>query len=213
MSKLIDLTGQKFGRLTVVERAEDYVGKSGNRKVRWLCKCECGKEAIIRGCDLKDGHTKSCGCDPKRHNKKHGLGGTRLYSTWNGMKRRCSNPNDKEYKNYGGRGVKVCDEWIDDFTKFYNWAVSHGYDDNLTIDRIDVNGNYEPSNCRWVTMKTQQNNKSNNHLITYNGETHTMKQWSEMTGISYEAIRSRLRKNWTVEKTLTVPVKEHKKAQ
>lgn len=140
----------------------------------------------------------------KENNRyKHGQYGSRLYETWQTMKKRCSNPNNRQYHLYGGRGIIVCDEWRNDFQAFYDWAMSHGYADDLTIDRIDVNGNYEPSNCRWATMKEQQNNRRNNHLITYNGETKTLKQWSEKIGIDWGVLYSRLKKGWSIEKSLT----------
>lgn len=126
------------------------------------------------------GRVKSCGC-LINHNLKHGMYKTKLYNVWYGIKRRCLHKNDPHYENYGARGISVCDEWKDDFLAFYNWAIENGYDENkkLSIDRINVNGNYEPNNCRWVTMKTQQNNRRNNHRITYKGETKTLQQWAE----------------------------------
>lgn len=217
MSKLIDLTGQKFGRLTVAERAENGVRKNGSSYTRWLCKCDCGKELIVDGGNLKKGHSKSCGCYAREQIIKthttHGQKKSRLYVIWRGMKSRCANPKTNRYKNYGGKGIKVCDEWLHDFKAFYDWSMSHGYADNLTLDRIDANGNYEPLNCRWVTIKEQENNRTNNHWITYNGETHTMMQWAEITGINFHTIKSRLKMGWTVERALTAPVKKHKKSQ
>ena len=147
MPKLNDLTGQRFGRLTVLERTE----------LKWLCKCDCGNKKIVAGGHLVSGDTKSCGC----LRIKHGMRNTRLYSIWHGMKERCYNTKHKFYKHYGGRGIKVCEEWKNDFQTFADWALSHGYADNLTIDRIDVNGNYEPSNCQWATNAEQQRNKRN----------------------------------------------------
>ena len=120
------------------------------------------------------------------------------------MKTRTTNKNCPEYKNYGGRGIKICDEWLSDFRKFYYWSINNGYKDELTIDRIDVNGNYEPSNCRWTTQKVQQNNRTNNHNITYNGETHTMKQWAERLGIKYKTLERRINAyHLTIEKAFT----------
>ena len=124
----------------------------------------------------------------------HGQEPKRLYNTWCNMRRRCYEKQNHKYKNYGGRGIKICPEWLD-FCVFREWALSNGYSETLTLDRINVNGNYEPTNCRWVTQKIQQNNRSNNHLITYNGETHTMKEWSEITGISYRTIKDREYRN------------------
>ena len=132
---------------------------------------------------------------------KHNLSKTKLFKVWCGMKDRTLNKNDKHYKNYGNRGIKICNEWLEDFKCFYDWALNNGYKEGLTIDRINVNGNYEPNNCRWITWKEQQNNRTNNHYITYKGETHTMKQWSELLGIKYTTLSMRLNKyNWSVEK-------------
>lgn len=166
MGKLIDLTGQRFGQLTVLERAEN-----GNHKQpRWKCRCDCGKETIVFGHLLRNGNTKSCGCFSrelhgtlmKRSNLRHGdCSGaeTRLYRIWGGMKNRCYNSHQINYKHYGGRGIAVCEEWLHDFTAFRDWAMSHGYRDDLTIDRIDNDKGYSPDNCRWVTMSEQRKNQ------------------------------------------------------
>lgn len=187
-----DLTGNRYGKLTVVKR----VYKDGERKTHWLCKCDCGNETVVSSDNLKNGHTKSCGCLRVETSKvsltTHGLSKTRLYKIYKGMKARTTNSSCNEYKNYGGRDIKICDEWLNDFTAFYCWAMGNGYKDGLTIDRIDVNGNYEPSNCRWATMKEQQNNRTNNHNITHNGETLTMKQWAEKLGINYKTLERRI---------------------
>lgn len=168
MGKLIDLTGQKFGRLVVIERYG--IGKKG-QDAKWLCRCECGGIAISTGKNLRSGNSKSCGCYKSERisetKKTHGFTQNhkkeRLYKLWVRMRARCSNCNSKDYKYYGGRGISVCKEW-DDYNNFRMWALMNGYDANAphgkcTIDRIDVNGNYEPSNCRWVDMKTQNKNK------------------------------------------------------
>jgi hypothetical protein len=136
----------------------------------------------------------------------HGLSKTRLYSIWCDMKRRCYNPKNKRYKCYGGRNIKVCEAWKDNFVKFYEWSISSGYTEDLTIDRIDVNGDYEPSNCRWVTMKEQQRNTTRSHFVTANGETKTMAEWSEITGIPVNVIKDRLNKlHWSEEEAVTIP--------
>lgn len=154
-----DKTGRRYGRLVVVE----YVYKG-----KWLCKCDCGNETVVPSVNLANGHTKSCGCLNRdvsiAINTKHGGKGTRLYAVWKSMKSRCYNKNERAYSLYGGRGILVCDEWLDDFATFRNWAMENGYDPNAprgkcTIDRINVNGNYEPSNCRFVDMKTQARNR------------------------------------------------------
>lgn len=155
MAKFEDLKGQKFGYWTVVERAENHPAA---RSAQWLCECECGTKKIIRASALKSGKSKSCGCHKNDYNKIHGGKGTRLYECWRHMRYRCDNKNNQAYEMYGARGIKVCDEW-QEFGTFRDWALENGYSDNLTLDRIDVNGNYEPSNCRWADAVTQMNNR------------------------------------------------------
>lgn len=208
-NKLNDLTGIRFGRLTVVERR----GSSKQGEPLWYCVCDCGNTNIVRAQSLKKGHTKSCGCLSAemvacRH-ITHGKKGTRLYDVWKNMKKRCFNANSPNYKDYGGRGITVCEEWKDDFKSFYDWAMDNGYDESalrgkFTIDRIDVNGNYEPSNCRWATAEEQNNNKRINRMLTYAGKTQTLEQWARETGINRQTIRNRIDKfHWSVEKALT----------
>lgn len=147
---------------------------------------------------------------------KHGMAGTRLYRAWTNMRNRCNRKADKEYKHYGGRGIKVCEEWKNDFETFKEWALSNGYYDNLTLDRIDTNGNYEPNNCRWITRKAQNNNMTTNVRLTYNGITHNLSEWSEITGISYPTIQGRVRRGWKTEDILFKPTDKrysHKNTQ
>ena len=199
-----DLTGQRFGKLTVIDFAYRRNGKA-----YWKCTCACGNERIVQGYDLASGHTKSCGCirtiDGKEPRYRHGRINTRLYKIWSNMKSRCKNPKFKYFKDYGGRGITYCKEW-DDFIMFEEWALKNGYSDNLTIDRINVNGNYEPDNCRWVDMKMQQRNRRSNHLLTYKGETHCINEWAEIFNISRETIKNRLGYGWPIEKVLTEPI-------
>ena len=156
MKKLIDITGQKFNMLTVIK----FSHFSENRKRNyWLCKCECGGMKIVSKDDLRSGNTKSCGCLSHIGNPKHNLRHTRVYNIWSGMKQRCLNENHPRYKDWGGRGITICDEWRDNPKAFYDWSMSHGYSDELSIDRINNDGNYEPSNCRWATNLEQANNK------------------------------------------------------
>ena len=216
MSRLIDLTGQRFGRLTVVKRMDDGIRPNGTKYVRWLCKCDCSNEVIVDGNSLKRQHTTSCGCYLRERSTQvhttHGQRHSRLYTIWRTMKLRCSNPKTNGYKDYGGKGVTVCEEW-QDFDAFFDWAMQNGYSDSLTIDRKDRNGNYEPSNCKWATQKEQQNNKSTNHLLTYNGETKTMTQWADEYRMNFHTLKERIKRGWTVEKALTTPVKKHKHKQ
>lgn len=130
----------------------------------------------------------------------------RLYHIWFDMKRRCYQPQNKRWEKYGGRGIKVCPEWLDNFQTFFDWSMANGYDDNLTIDRIDMDGDYSPENCRWADKYQQANNRSNNHLLTYKGETKTMMEWSRSLGINYTTLRRRIRAGWSVENAIEIPI-------
>ena len=206
-----NLIGKKFGRLTVVEE----VGRNKWGGVIWRCQCDCGNITETLSKYLLNGDTTSCGCRRMEILKEttelettHHMTNTRLYRIWSSMKRRCYNLNDKNYKNYGERGITICEEW-NEFINFYNWAIKNNYDDNLTIDRIDVNKNYEPNNCRWVDRKIQGNNTRRNHYITYNGETKTMSEWADLYGINYNTLRGRINNyNWSIEKAFNTPVRK-----
>lgn len=212
MGNFIDLTNQTFCRLTVVERAPNK-----GKKTMWKCVCSCPNgektECIVSREHLRSGHTKSCGCLRDEvvtlRNLKHGKYHSRLHGIWSNMKRRCYNPNDQDYKDYGLRGITVCDEWKNNFQAFYDWAMANGYDENApsreyTIERIDVNGDYSPSNCSFATDKEQANNRRNNHFITYNGKTKTLSQWEDELGIKQSTLRCRINKyNWSIERALT----------
>ena len=162
-----DLTDNRYGRLTVLRR-----DKSSSYHSAWVCKCDCGMETVVSATNLKQGKTKSCGClhrDAIREAiSTHGESHSRLHVIWSGMKERCFNQNASNYHNYGGRGITVCDEWRSNYVAFRNWALENGYADNLSIDRINVNGNYEPNNCRWATSKEQNNNKRNSKTKLFN---------------------------------------------
>lgn len=185
--KYDELSGKRFSLLT----AKRYNGSDKNGHATWECRCDCGNTAVVLAVNLKHGRTKSCGCLYKRP-KTHGGTGTRLYKTWCSMKERCYRENDKSFPRYGGRGIKVCDEWRDDFVTFRKWAEISGYDDTLSIDRIDPNGSYGPQNCRWVSMNEQAVNKRNNHFIEYGGKRLTLSQWERETGILASTIKARI---------------------
>lgn len=159
MSKINDLTGKKFGRLTVIK----YYGSNKHGRALWLCQCDCGNTKIVLGNSLNSKLTLSCGCYNKeiikKCNSKHNMAYSKLYKVWQGMKTRCYNKNFMYYCNYGGRGITICDEWKSNFSNFYEWSINNGYEEGLTIDRINNDGNYEPSNCRWVTRAEQNRNK------------------------------------------------------
>lgn len=204
--KLIDLTGKRFGRLLVIAK-DGHKGKS----VAWLCKCDCGEDVVVRGNDLRRGVTQSCGCLHSEvlaeRNTRHGLRGTRLYNIWGLMVQRCYNQETSCYDAYGGRGIDIYPEWRDSFQAFYEWSMSNGYKENLTIDRIDNDKGYSPDNCRWVTRKVQANNTRRNHYITYNGETHTLTEWAETLGFNPDTLGSRIYRGWGLDKALTTPVR------
>ncbi len=188
MKEFKDLTGQKFNRLTVLELSD----KTNKHKDRyWLCQCECKDKTIksIREYHLIKGNIKSCGClsrektiesNKNRQTRNKYPYYKRIYSIYDGMRKRCYNENNDNYDRYGGRGITICNEWLSDFKNFYEWAINNGYQNNLTIDRIDNDGNYEPGNCRWATIQEQCYNKSNTVYITIDGETNTILEWSNI---------------------------------
>lgn len=188
--------GKKFGKLTALEK----IGTKGHR-AQWKFLCDCGRVIEFDGSTVFTGRKTSCGCDAEpRHfygncgHKTHGESGTRLYRIWYDMKRRCSQPQNKYFKNYGGRGISVCKEWMEAYEPFSKWAHENGYRDDLTLDRIDNNLGYSPSNCRWSDVLTQANNRSNNHLIEFKGETLSMADTARKYGINYNTLRSRINK-------------------
>jgi len=203
-----DLIGKRFNMLTVLKFVEFK-----NRKSYWLCKCDCGNEKIVSRKDLRENRVKSCGCLRAIENKsraKHGLAGSKIYNTWRSMLKRCYLPSNPSYKHYGAREINVCDEWRDKeqgFIHFYEWAIANGYKEGLILDRINVNGNYEPTNCRWVTPKVSANNKRNNVPVTIKGVTKNLYEWEKATGIRYQTIADRIKRGWKDEDLLKPPKK------
>lgn len=197
----------RFGKLTVIEQVENNLSNES----LWRCKCDCGKEKIIPSRRLNNNHgTRSCGClreDVWKSNGKnlykHGLSRTRLYKIWSGMHDRCCRKTDSQYKYYGGRGIKICDEWVNDFLSFYEWSMSNGYSDNLSIDRIDVNGDYSPDNCRWADQLQQANNKRNNIVIEIDGVKKTLPEWARQLGTSKELAYTRIANGWNQKDAVT----------
>lgn len=202
-----DITGQKFGRLTAIK----YVYSDKSRTAVWQCKCNCGNIVNVKGTELRNGQVKSCGCLQKERarmsNTKHGKSNTKLHYIWRGMKQRCYNKNDKHYKYYGARDIAVCEEWKDDFMAFYEWAMNNGYKEGLSLDRINNDGNYEPNNCSWVTMKQQNRNTRHNKNYTINGETHCLKDWCTILKLKYSTVANRINLyNWSIERALELEV-------
>ena len=189
ISELKNLTGIKFGKLTVTKRVEN-TPKGG---ARWLCKCDCGNEKEVASTNLLTGRVKSCGCFLIEHGKiinlTHGMSHSSLHNIWKQMRHRCVCPGVSGYENYGARGISVCQEWQNNFENFYDWSMKNGYKEGLSIDRIDNDGNYEPSNCRWTDRFTQANNRRNCLFVIFNGKKMTVKELSRITDIDYEKLR------------------------
>ena len=195
MPMALELSGKRFGYLEAICLSNN----SENKIRKWVCKCDCGNIIEVRTTDLTRGNTKSCGCYQKKIAKeikqKHGGSNKRIYSIWCNMKTRCLNKNTHAYKNYGGRGISVCQEWLD-FTNFYNWAMENGYSDELTIERKNTNGNYEPSNCVFIPKSQQPLNTRKCRFIFYNGETKTLTEWSKQFHFGRNTFR-KYRKNFS----------------
>lgn len=192
-----DLTGKRYGRLVVIGR-----DNRESRKTYFMCRCDCGNMKSVRADSLKAGLIRSCGCMKKEQdrtnltaNHSHKMSGTRLYQIWQGIKKRCYNPHDARYDRYGGRGIKVCDEWRQDFSAFYGWAMQNGYDETLTIDRIDNDGDYCPENCRWSNQQEQARNRSSNIRITIGNATKTLTEWCEIFQVDSRVVLSRYHRN------------------
>ena len=218
MDFLKEIVGRRHGRLVVLDAWKEP-SKNGKRVVtKCRCQCDCGNICVKNYEQMRAGNSRSCGCLKSEssssrallRNMKHGWSRTKLYKTWRDMKYRCEDPKTQRYKSYGGRGISVCKEWDESFEPFRDWALENGYHVGLTIDRIDVNGNYEPSNCRWATKDEQGRNKQNTHWVTAFGETKTIREWSEKFGIGRTTIENRLLKGWADEDAVSKPIRKPK---
>lgn len=195
---IADLIGFEVNGIKVLS----YSHMDKKHRSQWNCLCHCGKEFVAPGTEIKRGRIKSCGC---LHKSINGLYKSRLYRIHHCMMSRCYTPSYTYYHRYGGRGISVCNEWHD-FVKFYKWAIANGYRDDLTIDRIDNDGDYEPSNCRWATRQEQSNNISNNKRLTYDGKTMTISEWSRKIGMDRRTLDKRIRSGWSLSRIFTEPV-------
>lgn len=212
MGEYIDLIGKRFGRLTVIERAPSTV-KNGYYETWSVCKCDCGNTVTVRNRHLRGGNVRSCGCLEKenltrihKNNITHGDSKTRLYSIWGGIIQRCKNKNNNRYESYGGKGIDIAQEWLD-YDAFKTWALENGYQDNLSIDRIDNSLGYYPDNCRWIEMKDQAGNKTTNHIISVDGEEMTIAKASEIYNIPYCTLWARICVyGWPVERAVHTAV-------
>ncbi len=211
MSKRLDLTGQKFGKLTAIKLFSVIKGKT-----KWLCQCECGNQTIVATDCLKNNNTKSCGClnhqNLIKRNTTHNMGKTRFYDIWTKIKNRCLNKNNKNYNQYGKRGITIHPQWLkfenfrDDMLTNYNEHCKKNGEKNTTIERINNNGNYEPNNCKWATREEQSNNKRNNHLLTFNGQTLTFSQWEHKLNFKHNTLHNRINVyKWSIERALNQP--------
>lgn len=205
-----DLRGMKFGMLTVLSQADDYITKDGKHRTKWHCQCECGNCVDVIGDNLKKGNTQSCGCTRAESLRKHGGRRTRLYTIWSNMKTRCYDVGNRTYQEYGARGISICDEWKNDFAAFRDWALENGYDDQLTIDRIDNGGNYCPENCRWADAKTQANNRRSSKYVTVDGATRSLAEWSDEIGYSRSIFHARAKLyKTTIEEQVAILVRAY----
>lgn len=209
MPKTKDLTGQRFGKLVAISSTN--TPRYGS--ILWNCRCDCGNMVLVSASRLGIGNKKSCGCLKKEqpNHIRHGISRTRIYNIWNLMKNRCNNPNFEHYDCYGGRGIKVCEEWNKDFVPFFNYVsnLPHYGEKGYTLDRIDFEGNYEPGNVRWADKITQANNCRSNVLYEYNGESHTLPEWARVFDMNPHTLNSRVRiYKWDIDKALTTPIKK-----
>lgn len=209
MMNFEEMINKRFGKLVVLKKTDKK-----KYKTYFLCQCDCGNKTIVEYYSLIYGNTKSCGCLQKEKAKQlkstHNDSKTRLYTSWCNMKARCYRKTMKRYERYGGRGIVVCDEWKNSFITFKKWALENGYNESLTLDRIDVNGNYEPNNCRWISNLEQQSNRGNNRKITYKGETKALCEWARIYNLKWKTLQNRINDGWDIEKALTTTKLEHK---
>ena len=217
--KVVDITGQRFGRLIVIERRGSMYDKPVSA---WLCKCDCGNEKIVSLIHLRNGATKSCGCLNKEiaaergrksrigeRARKHGDFGTKLYGIWAAMKRRCNNPKTRYYADYGGRGIKVREPWSSDYSSFKLWAISAGYEEGLSIERIDVDGDYCPENCKWISKNEQNANKRVSIRLEFQGNTYSIKELSQLTGLKERTIQARYYKGLSIDEIINPILKKN----
>lgn len=196
-----NLSGRRFGRLTAVSQT----GRDKWRNVLWLCQCDCGKKITTISASLQGHRTTSCGCYQRAVNYKHGMSGTREHYTWRGIIDRCNNKKNSQYHLYGGRGIFVCDRWLESFNNFF--ADMGEKPVGYTIERIDNNGPYAPENCCWATPTQQARNTRQNHFITCNGETLCLREWTLRLGVSISTIHYRLKRGWSPERAVSTPAK------
>lgn len=209
-----DIVGKKFNRLTVLsfDHKKPHPNPTKGYFYFYKCQCECGNITVVKRERLISLETKSCGCYGKE--LRHSLLATkrelnyRLYRIWCGMKQRCYNPNNERYIHYGNKGISICSEWLENYDNFYNWAINNGYSEKLSIDRIDNNSNYEPSNCRWTNAKNQATNRTTTNFITYNNQTLSISEWSCKLGINRYTLDSRIERGWSIEKAFNTPVRK-----
>ena len=203
---IIDKTGQVFGRLVAVSLTRTSSGRTA-----WTCECSCGNTVTVDSTNLRGGRTESCGCLQRERtgnaNRTHGEENTRLYRTWLGMRNRCLNGNEPAYKNYGGRGISIYLDW-GSFENFRDWARASGYEDHLTIERVDVNGNYEPANCTWIPRSEQTKNRRDSVFIEWNGKRQIMADWAREMGMSDKILWYRIKNGWSAEDALTRPARK-----
>ena len=197
-AKSKDITGKKFGKLTAIKL--DHIERTKTGTVHyWLYRCDCGNEKVIRKGEVSQGGSQSCGCFLKesvqKRSKKHGQSHLRLYHIMHDMKQRCLNPNNKNYKHYGARGITIYKDWLDNFDSFYNWAINNGYKENLTIERINFNGNYEPNNCKWILLNEQSKNTRRTRFITVNNETYCLGDWAKKFNMKYNTLKYHIDKD------------------